>query len=151
METFPSFNADIAKVLPEYTRSSPYAGTLGIEIVESLPGKLTCRVAVTPKLGSGVGAVHGGVIASLVDHSLSLAVYPLVEVGKWVATLELKMNYLAPVRVDAPDDKPRFIVARAEVLALKKRIAVVRVDVSFEDELVATAQGTVYVKEPMKK
>lgn len=151
---FPSFNADIAKVLPEYTKSSPYAAMIGIEIVESLPGKLVCRVPVTPKLGSGVGAVHGGVIASLVDHSLSLAVYPLVEVGKWVATLELKMNYLAPVRAnapDAPDDHPRFIVSKAEVLALKKRIAVVRVDVSFEGDLVATAQGTVYVKEPLSR
>lgn len=145
--TFPTFNADIAKVLPQYTASSPYAGMLGLEIVDSHPGKLTCRVKVTPKLGSGVGAVHGGVIASLVDHSLSLAVYPLVEVGKWVATLELKMNYLAPVRADAEG----YVVAKSEVLALKKRIAVVRVDVSFEGELVATAQGTVYVKEPMTK
>jgi uncharacterized protein (TIGR00369 family) len=144
---FPSFNADIAKVLPEYTRSSPYAGLLGIEITDSRPGALVCRIPITPKLGSGVGAVHGGALVSLVDHALSLAVYPLVEIGKWVATLELKMNYLAPV----PADATGFIVCEAQVLTLKKHIGVVRADLKFEDRLVATATGTVYVKEPMKR
>ncbi len=144
---FPTFNADVAKVLPQYTKGSPFAGMLGIEVTESRPGGLTCRIPLTPKLGSGVGAVHGGVLVALVDHSLSLAVYPLVEVGKWVATLELKMNYLAPV----PADAEGFIVAEAQVLALKKRIAVVRVDVKWENELVATAQGTVYVRDPLKR
>ena len=144
---FPTFNADIAKVLPEYTKSSPYANLLGIEIVEARAGVLICRVPVAPKHGSGVGAVHGGVLVSLVDHALSLAVYPLVEIGKWVATLELKMNYLAPV----PADASGFIVCEAQVLSLKKIVGVVRADVKWQDQLVATATGTVYVKDPMKK
>jgi uncharacterized protein (TIGR00369 family) len=140
---FPSFNADVAKVLPDYTRGSPFAGLLGIEIVDSRPGELVARIPITDKLGSGVGAIHGGVLAALVDHSLSLAVYPLVEIGKWVATLEMKMNYLAPI----PAGAQGFIVAETKVLTLKKRIAVARVDVSFGQELVATATGTVYVRE----
>ena len=136
MMQFPTFNADIAKVLPEYTKASPYAGLLGIEITDARPGILVCRVAVdSKKHGSGVGAVHGGVLVSLVDHALSLAVYPLVDVGKWVATLELKMNYLAPV----PADATGFIVCEAQVLSLKKIIGVVRADVKWNDQLVATA------------
>lgn len=140
---FPTFNADVAKVLPDYTRHSPFAGLLGIEIVESKPGELVARIPITDKLGSGVGAIHGGVLTALVDHSLSLAVYPLVEIGKWVATLEMKMNYLAPV----PAGATGFIVAETKVLTLKKRIAVARVDVKHGAELVATATGTVYVRE----
>jgi uncharacterized protein (TIGR00369 family) len=142
---FPSFNQTIADALPEYTKRSPYASLLGIEVVDVRPGSIRCKLPIRDGLQSGVGAVHGGAIVSLVDHALSLAVYPLVEIGKWVATLEFKINYLAPVRLDQGGD----IVADARVLALKKRVAAVRVDVSVRSELVASAQGTGYIRDKL--
>lgn len=143
---FPTFDARVADALPEYTKRSPYASLLGIEVVKAEPGAITCRLPVREALTSGVGAVHGGAIVSLVDHALSLAVYPLVEIGKWVATLEFKVNYLAPVRPDASE-----VIADARVLTLKKRVAAVRVDVTARPsgELVATAQGTAYIREKL--
>ena len=92
--------------------------------------------------------MHGGAIVSLVDHSLSLAVYPLVEIGKWVATLEFKVSYLAPVRPEMT-----AIIADARVLALKRTVATVRVDVTAEPsgQLVATTLGTAYVREKIAK
>jgi uncharacterized protein (TIGR00369 family) len=147
---FPSFNPDVAAALHEYTARSPYGSLVGIEIVEARPGGLKARLAVTEKLGSGVGAVHGGAIVSLVDHCASLAVYPLVEVGKWVATLELKVNYVSAV----PASAGGTLEADAQVLALKKRVGIVRVDVRHvaedRDELVAAAQATVYVRDPLR-
>jgi 1,4-dihydroxy-2-naphthoyl-CoA hydrolase len=142
--TFPTFNPRVAEALPEYTKRSPYASLLGIEVVNVEPGAIRCRLPVREALSSGVGAMHGGAIVSLVDHALSLAVYPLVEIGKWVATLEFKVNYLAPVRPDAT-----AIVADARVLTLKRTLAVVRVDVTVDPSgtLVASTQGTAYVRE----
>ncbi|MBL8609165.1 MAG: PaaI family thioesterase [Myxococcales bacterium] len=138
-----SFNPAVAAALPEYSRRSPFAGLLGIEVVAVEPGAVRCQIESAEKLTSGVGAVHGGALVALVDHAMSLAVYPVVEIGKWVATLELKVSYVAPVRqgVEGP------IVAEATVVSLKKRIATVRVDVTFHGELVATAMGTTYVRE----
>jgi uncharacterized protein (TIGR00369 family) len=143
MNEFPTFNRAIADALPEYTKRSPYASHLGIEVIAVEPGMIRCRLPVMDKLQSGLGVLHGGAIVSLIDHALSLAVYPLVEVGKWVATLEFKVNYLAPVRVGGAD----AIVAEARVLSLKKRVATVRIDVRAGDELVASAQGTGYIRE----
>ncbi len=134
------FNPQVADALREYTRSSPFAGQLGIEIVSSSPGRLTCQLIVEERHHSGVGAVHGGVIVSLIDHAMSLAVYPLVEIGKWVATLEFKVSYLEAVREGT-------MVAEAEVLSLKKRVGTVRVEVKNGDALAATAIGTVYIRE----
>lgn len=142
---FPTFNPRVAEALREATKSAPYPSHLGIEVVDFRPGVIVCRLPIEQKVMSGVGAVHGGAIVSLVDHALSLCVYPLVEIGKWVATLELKVNYLAPVRPDA-----EYVEAEAQVLSLKKRLAVVRVDVrSKSGEHVATAQGTSYIREKL--
>jgi uncharacterized protein (TIGR00369 family) len=145
-DAFPTYNPKIAEAVAERTKYSPYASLLGIEVVKWEPGAITCKLPVRDALGSGVGAVHGGAIVSVVDHALSLVVYPLVEVGKWVATLEFKVNYLAPVRPDVS-----AIVAEARVLTLKKRVAAARIDVTVEPsgELVACAQGTAYIREKL--
>jgi len=139
------FNPRVAEAIAAATKAAPYPSLVGFEVVEQTPGRIVCRLPVRDGLMNGVGTVHGGAIGSLVDHVLSVVVYPLVEVGMWVATLELKTSYLAPVR--AGD-----IVAEATVLSLRKRLGTVRVDVhnavGDSRSLVATALGTVYVREP---
>jgi 1,4-dihydroxy-2-naphthoyl-CoA hydrolase len=57
------------------------------------------------------------------------------------ATKEFKINYLAAVTTGRLD-------ARAEIISLTKRTAVVRIDVENEGRLVAAAQGTVLVVAP---
>jgi uncharacterized protein (TIGR00369 family) len=144
---FPTYNQRIADAVQAATKMSPYPSLLGIEIVEFRPGAVTCRLPVDDKLMSGVGAMHGGAITSLIDHALSVCVYPLVEVGKWVATLEYKVNYLAPVKKDTAGG---YIEAEAQVVSLKKLVAIVRIDVKTKNgDHVATAQGTGYIREKL--
>ena len=141
-----SYQPRVAEVLAEATKSAPYPVLLGLEVVEQRSGFIRCRLPVTDRLMNGVGLVHGGALVSLVDHVLSIVVYPHVEIGKWAATLDLKVSYVAPVRAGE-------LIADAEITSLRKRIGTVRIDVrnpqrAGEDgELVATAMGTVYVKE----
>jgi acyl-CoA thioesterase len=137
------FNPLVADALKEHTGRSPFAGRLGLRVEDVSPGRVVCGLTVGPEHMSGVGAVHGGAIVSLVDHALSLAVYPLVEVGKWVATVEFKINYLDYVQSGE-------LRAVADVLSLRRRMAVVRVDVKNEERHVATAQGTVYIRDRLK-
>ena len=87
-----------------------------------------------------MGLVHGGVISALVDHTLSLAVYPLVEMDRWVATLELKLNYVSWA-------KEGELVATGRVESLRRTHAVVRVDVHNDERLVAVGQGTLYIRD----
>lgn len=138
------FNSRVADALTAATKSAPYPSLVGFEVVEQTPGRVVCRLPVREAIMNGVGVVHGGAIGSIVDHVLSIVVYPLVEVGRWVATLELKTSYLAPVREGE-------IVAEATVISLRKRLGTVRVDVhnvtADKRALVATALGTVYVRD----
>lgn len=45
-----------------------------------------------------MGIVHGGVLASLIDSTTFWAVYPRLEKGMGLTTVEMKLNYLAPAR-----------------------------------------------------
>lgn len=142
-----SFDPRVASALKAATAAAPFSVLLGMEVLEQRPGFLRCKVPVRESHRNGIGLVHGGVLTALVDHVLSIVVYPHVEIGKWVATLDLKMSYIAPVR----DGE---IVAEAHVVSLRKRIGTVRIDVrnpraeGDDGELVAAAMGTVYVKDP---
>src|SRR5262245_63212 len=117
---------------------------LDARIVDVTPGKLTATVDIRPELLTPFGSLHGGVMAALVDHVLGCVLYPLMPRGSWAATTEFKLNYLAAVRKGT-------LRADAEVLALTKRTAVVRIDVSNEDRLACIAQGTVLIVEQPKK
>ncbi len=135
------FQPAVAAALKEATAHGPYSSLLGLRVDESGPGVVVCSLPLRPELDSGVGAVHGGAIASLVDHSLSLSVYPLVEPGKWVATAEFKLNYLAAARTGT-------LRATARVLSLRRTQAVARVDVTDDaGQLVAVAQGSLTVRD----
>jgi 1,4-dihydroxy-2-naphthoyl-CoA hydrolase len=135
------FDPEVAAALGEYTRAAGYPSLLGFEVEEVTPGRIIIALPVRPELCSVVGVVHGGAIASLVDHALSLVVYPLVERGKWVATTEFKINYLESVREGV-------LRVTAEVLSLRARLAVARAEVECGGKLVASAQGTLYVRDP---
>jgi uncharacterized protein (TIGR00369 family) len=118
--------------LPEY---------LGITTLDVGPGTMTAELEVRPELLNPFGTAHGGVLTALVDHVLGSVLYPLIPRGAWAATTEFKVNLLAPVR----DGQLR---ARSEVLAMTKRTAVVRIDVTNGDRLVGLAQGTVTISQP---
>jgi uncharacterized protein (TIGR00369 family) len=116
-------------------------GWLGVAIAELSAGRLVAEMPVRPDLLTPFGTLHGGVMAGLVDHVLGCVLYPLMARGQWAATTEFKLNYLAPVRGGT-------LRAESTVVALGRRTAVVRVEVTNGDELVCAAQGTLLVSDP---
>ena len=114
---------------------------LHIEHIDVGPGTLHARVAVRAELLTPFGNLHGGVLSALCDHVLGTVCYPVIERGAWAATTEFKLNLLAPITRGALD-------ARAEVISLTSKTAVVRIDVENEDRLVCAAQGTVLIMPP---
>jgi uncharacterized protein (TIGR00369 family) len=133
----------VAKAIKERSGSG-YSGLLGIKVDEVAAGRVVCSLTVRPELCSSLGVLHGGAIASLIDHALSIVVFPLVEVGKWVATLEFKVNYVSWVR----EGSLRVV---ASVESLEQNLAVVRVEVDNDAKSVAVGQGTLYIRDRVKQ
>jgi 1,4-dihydroxy-2-naphthoyl-CoA hydrolase len=133
--------ADAFVNMPSHTALPDF---LGMRFTEAGPGKLVGECDVKPELLTPFGNLHGGVIAVLVDHVLGSVMYPVMPRGWWAATTEYKVNNLAPVRDGT-------LTATADIIAMTKRTAVVRIDVTNGDRLVAVAQGTCLLQEPKPK
>ncbi len=119
-------------------------GYLDIRFTEVEPGRCVAEIEVGRHLLNPFGAAHGAVLASLVDHVLGSAVFPLVPRGTWPATLEFKLNYLAPTR-------PGTLRASARVVSLSQRTAVVSVECDNDGRPVGSALGTIALTPPRPK
>ena len=139
---FPQYDPKVADGLRgSAAAAGGLAAFLEIEHIDVGPGFLHARVEVRDELLTPFKNLHGGVLAALCDHALGTVLYPVIARGAWAATTEFKINYLAAVTTGALD-------ARARIISLTKRTAVVRIDVDNEDRTVCAAQGTVLVVTP---
>ena len=143
--SLPQFDTTIAETFVRASATvTGLPGYLGVRFVEMTAGRLVASMAVRDELLTPFGTLHGGVMAGLVDHVLGCVLYPLMRRGQWAATTEFKLNYLSPV-------SGGDLVAESTVLAMTKRTAVVRVEVTNEGRLACVAQGTLLVVDPPPK
>jgi uncharacterized protein (TIGR00369 family) len=142
MPTFESFDRKIADALiAAHAAPGGLPGYLGIRFGEFTAGRLVATMEVRDELVTPMGAVHGGVMAGFVDHTLGCVLYPLMKRGQWAATTEFKLNYLRAV-------KSGTLTAESTVLAMGRRSAVVRVEVTNDGQLACVAQGTLLISDP---
>ena len=92
------------KMNPEYVRKvqrvvnpCPYFTLLSIEIKDLKWGESHLEILVREKHLQPFGIVHGGVFSSLLDAAAFWAVYTQVPEDMGMTTVELKLNYLAPL------------------------------------------------------
>jgi uncharacterized protein (TIGR00369 family) len=77
---------------------SPYFSLLSMKIKDLEWGAAVLEVELEEKHLQPFGYVHGGVIASVMDAAAFWAVFPQVKDGMGLTTVEIKVNFLAPVR-----------------------------------------------------
>lgn len=90
----PKYKEAVARVV----NRSPYFSLLSMEIEDLTWGGSRLAVQVGEKHLQPFGNVHGGVMASVIDAATFWATFPKVENGLGLTTVEMKVNYLAPVQ-----------------------------------------------------
>jgi 1,4-dihydroxy-2-naphthoyl-CoA hydrolase len=142
---FENFDQRVADGLVKAHEQAPgLPGFLGLRLTEVGPGTMRADVPIRDELLTPFGNLHGGVIAGLCDHVLGTVCYPVMPRGAWAATTEFKLNYLAPVTTGT-------LSARASIVSMTKRTAVVQIEVTNDGRTVCLAQGTVLVMPPKPK
>ena len=94
----PRLNPKYTKAISNIVNRSPYFSLLSMKIKELEWGTSVLEVELEEKHLQPFGYVHGGAIASVLDAATFWAVFPQVKDGMGLTTVEIKVNFLAPVR-----------------------------------------------------
>ncbi len=81
----------------EVVNASPFYRLMSMELVELSWGRCRVDIAVEEKHLQPFGNVHGGVYSTLVDTAGFWAAYSRVSEEAALTTVEMKLNYLAPL------------------------------------------------------
>ncbi|MGE0239033.1 MAG: PaaI family thioesterase [Parvibaculaceae bacterium] len=81
-------------------QAPPLYKLLGITVVAASAGAATLALTPSDRQRSPLGTVGGGVIATVLDTAAAWACDTLCPPGKVTTTVDIKVNFLRPVRVD---------------------------------------------------
>lgn len=117
-------------------RISPFAKLVGLDFPETDGPQ--CELKIEEKVLNVYGTVHGGAISTLADISMGYALFDYLRDDERLATVEMKINYIAAV-------SSGVLTAEARLLNKTRNIAVLESRVECGGKLVAKAVGTFYI------
>lgn len=130
---------DAAENVQEFLeQNGSFLTWIGSEVEEVSPERAVVRLPYHENIGNGVGVVHGGVTATLIDATGTLCLRPHLEnpFEDTTATINLNANYLEAA--DAQED----VVATAEVVRAGGSVGVTSMTAEQGEDLIAVGQGT---------
>ena len=89
-------SAALKQELQERLQRSEFHRWAGIELTDAYPGQTEVSFEAGPHHLNLQGLVHGGVIATLADTAMGLAVRTQLEPGRRHVTVTLTVEFLAP-------------------------------------------------------
>jgi len=92
-----TLNPEYVEAVRRDVNPCPFFSLLSIEIKELGWGEAVLELMAQQKHLQPFGVVHGGAFASLIDAAAFWATYTEVPEGLGMTTVDLKLNYLAPV------------------------------------------------------
>jgi uncharacterized protein (TIGR00369 family) len=114
----------------------PVATTVGFSLTSIEPGRTVFEMEVGRKHHNPMGTLHGGILCDIADAAMGMAYASRLEDGESFTTLELKINFLKPLR----SGKVR---AEGRVVKAGRSVGLVECDVlDGEGSLVARASST---------
>jgi len=133
------------KALRRAVENAPYYQLLQIRLEEIDVGFARFRMPFRRELVQAYGVAHGGAITSLADTAVAFALMTLIQPGERVTTVEMKINFLAPVT--AGD-----LVGESRVIQKGDRLALADMEVKDQKGvLVAKGLATYMILNPGKK
>jgi uncharacterized protein (TIGR00369 family) len=140
----PKLNPKYTEAVATIVNRSPYFSLLSMEIKDLQWGTSLLEVQLGEKHLHPFGFVHGGAIASVMDAAAYWAVFPQVENGMGLTTVEIKVNFLAPAQKGK-------LVAKGRCIRLGKTLALGDAEIrNNEGGLVAHGTATMMVVPDLK-
>jgi acyl-CoA thioesterase len=119
------------------------AHLLGMKIVRSQDGIGQVSIQVNKHLMHPQQIVHGGVIFTLADTAMSMALLSLLPPGTPFGTIEAKINYLRPVREGELLAEGRVVYEGGSTAAMEATVYNISAD---DKRAIAQVLGTFYIR-----
>jgi uncharacterized protein (TIGR00369 family) len=114
----------------------PVARLIGFILTEVEPGRAVIALDADGRHANPMGTLHGGVLCDIADAAMGMAYASTLEEDETFTTLELKINFLKPVREGR-------LMATGSVVKGGRTVGLVECDVLDDKErLVARASST---------
>src|SRR6516165_965721 len=118
---------------------APIADLIGFGITEAGDGRAVAVMRSGPQHFNPMGTLHGGVLCDIADAAMGFAFASTLDPGESFTTIELKINYLRPVR-------EARLRAEGRVVQRGRTVGYVECDVTDErGKLVAKSSSTCLV------
>lgn len=121
------------RLIREKFETNHFPRSLGIELDSIEHGRARLSLEVRQQHLQLAGIMHGGAIATLIDTAVAFAIVGASKPGSRFTTIEMKVNYLRPIREGR-------VVADARLIRDGRRIVVSDCDV-FDSEGKLSAKG----------
>jgi len=114
----------------------PVATLIGFTLTEVEPGRAVIEFQADRRHANPMGTLHGGVLCDIADAAMGIAYAATLDEDETFTTLELKINFLKPVRAGR-------LVATGRLVKGGHTVGLLECDVvDDKDRLVARASST---------
>ncbi len=136
----------LARLNRDFTAAVPHSVALGLEMLEQAVGRARMRLPYHPQLVGNpeTGILHGGAITALLDACSGAAVFLALPRPMFIATLDLRIDYLQPATPQ------RDVIAEIECYHRTRNVAFVR-GFAYHDRIedpIAAAAGSFMLRTP---
>ena len=119
----------------------PIAATMQFDLVEAEIGRAVFTCTPDESVYNPIGAVHGGLVCTLLDSAAGCALHTTLPQGKGYTSVEIKVSYLKAVRAGSGP-----LTATGTVVKAGSRVGFTEATVTDgSGALVATASSTLLV------
>jgi uncharacterized protein (TIGR00369 family) len=116
----------------------PIANLLGMALAEVDDGRAVFTLTPDESMFNPIGAVHGGVVCTLLDSALGCALHTTLPAGKGYTSVEIKVSYVKAVRPSSG-----LLTATGRVVRVGSRVGFTEGEVTdASGAVVATASST---------
>jgi uncharacterized protein (TIGR00369 family) len=119
----------------------PIADLIGFKVVEADEGRIVIELVCNEKMVNSIGAVQGGITATIADASMGMAAMTLMDDAHYAITVELKINFLRQPGMERLIATGRIVHPGRKVMMGESEV------VSEKGKLVAKATSTLMVLE----
>ncbi len=117
----------------------PVSELIGFELSEAGEGRTVVVLQADTKHFNPMGTVHGGILCDIADAAMGIAFASTLAPGESFTTIELKINFLRPVR-------KAQLRAAGRVIQRGRTVGYVECDITDENgRLIAKSNSTCFV------